>query len=226
MSTRPRGYALAWVLPIVLVSSGCGLLFSEPGPGEDRPRDAGPPAAPAPATADDAEAAGLPTGLGTLRQEQISVMLRRGELQLLVTPLAESVTRTAAPDTWERLSSLGRTHREILREETGTEGFRLFLVALYSDAQTVPFEPEDLSLVSRGLRFRPVDVRGLTPGWDRRRVAPRETQLGVYAFPPQVELAEDLEVEYQEVRSREWERLLPAIEAERARIRARAGGPG
>jgi hypothetical protein len=115
----------------------------------------------------------------------------------------------------------------MLRDETGSEGpLRLFLVALYSEARTMPFEPEDLSLVSRGLRFRPVEIRGLTPGWDRRQVAPRETQLAVYAFPGQVELAEDLEVEYQEVRSREWERLLPTIEAERSRIRSRAGVDG
>ena len=142
-----------------------------------------------------------------------------------ITPLAESVTRTAAPDTWERLSALARAHREIFRQETGSEReFQLFLVALYSETETLPFEPGALTLVSRGARHRPVEIRGLTPGWDLQRVGARETQMAVYAFPPQVDLEGEMAVEYQEIRSRGWNRVLPNIQSERNRIRARSGG--
>jgi hypothetical protein len=153
------------------------------------------------------------------------VDLRRGELRMRVTPLAESVTRTAAPDTWERLSALARSHDEIFRRQTGSGvAFQLFLVALYSETETLPFEPGALTLVSRGVRHRPVEIRGLTPGWALQRVGPRETQMAVYAFPGEVDLEGELAVEYQDVRSREWDRVLPEIQAERSRIRARGGG--
>lgn len=142
-----------------------------------------------------------------------------------ITPLAESVTRTTAPDTWERLSALARVHREIFRQETGAEReFQLFLVALYSETETLPFEPGALTLVSRGARHRAVEIRGLTPGWALQRVGARETQMAVYAFPPQVDLEGEMAVEYQDIRSRGWDRILPEIQAERNRIRARSGG--
>jgi hypothetical protein len=219
---------------------GCGLIFQEADPG--RVAD-GARAGPVPAgedtlpDADDPSRTGrpagttgdpgteLPAGFGTLRQERISVDLRRGELQMRVTPLAESVTRTAAPDTWERLSALARSHREIFRQETGSDAeLQLFLVAVYSETETLPFEPGALTLVSQGVRHRPLEIRGLTPGWVLQRVAARETQMAVYAYPSLVDLEGELAVEYQDVRSREWERVLPEVQAERSRIRARAGG--
>lgn len=220
------GRGLALLVP--LASAGCGLLFAEPeGPGAPAPereavREAGARADdPIEGRADEP----LPARLGTLSQERISVTLRRDELEIRLTPLDESVTRTAAPDTWERLSALAGHHRLLFRERTGSDApFQLFLVAIHSENLLLPFHPEDLTLVSRGLRFRAVEIRSLTPGWDRQQVAPRETQLAVYAFPPDVDLEGVLEMEYRDVRSREWERILPAVQAERARIRARGGG--
>jgi hypothetical protein len=210
---------------LVLGTAGCGLIFPGPPDGGDRPAPASDPAGVAPDLIDDGT--DLPVGHGTLRQSDISVDLRRGELQLRVTPLTESVTRVTAPDTYERLSALARGHQEIFLERTGAAvPFELFLVSLYTELGDVTFEPEDLSLVSRGLRYRPVEIRAVTPGWDRQRLDPRQTLMAIYAFPEGVDLERDLEVEYQELRSREWERILPVIQSERARVRARALSPG
>ncbi len=224
-ATPGRTGSVPIALALALALGGCGLIFQES-------ESSGAPMVPAEEVAEATggaepapdSAADFPGGYGTLRQEEISMRLRRGELEVLVTPLAESVTRTTAPDTWERLSALAGTHRSSLRDRTGADAVQLFLVALYSEHQAVPFEPDDLTLVSRGLRFRPLEIRGLTPGWDRLRVGPRETLLAIYAFPDQVDLEREVEVEYQEVRSREWEQVLPVVQAERGRARARAGG--
>lgn len=233
MRGRSRRVAVA-VLLSALTASGCGLLFREapvvdPDPAPDdtvevATRDSARTSGAAPSLS--TETTTLPAGFGTLRQEEISMRLDRGELQMLVTPLAESVTRTAAPDTWERLSSLAGAHRSSLRERTGAEAVQLFLVGLHSESQGVPFEPEDLTIVSRGLRFRPLEIRGLTPGWNRHRVGPRETLLAIYVFPDQIDLEREMELEYQEVRSRDWESVLLRIQAERGRVRARAGVDG
>jgi len=201
---------------------GCGLLFPDPGPGSPfREEDPGLRTRSA-AEGELWEEPALPLGLGTLRQEEISVDLRRGELQIRVTPLAESVTRTAAPDTWERLSNLARSYRDLWIRETGSDPeWQLFLVAFYSSSLTLPFEPGALSLVSQGVRHRPLDIRPISPSWTFQRVLPREPQLGLYAFPLGVDLEGDLAVEYQETRSLDWERVLPLIQTERGRIRAR-----
>lgn len=240
--------------PLALAGlTGCGLLFEDPGPPEPRlpsptapadealrlPEPPSPPAGQATGgnpNPDDvpsdwasraaaAEAGGLPAGLGTLRQEELAIRVRRGELEIFVVPLHEAVIRTAAPDTWERLSALGLAHRRWFRDRTGSDApYRLFLVALYTEFEPLAFEAEELALVSGGLRLRHVALRALTPGWDQQRLLPGEPQMAVYAFPPEVVLASDLEVEYREVRSRDWTRILSAVEAEQARVRARAGG--
>jgi hypothetical protein len=218
---NPRVSRLVLALGIPGVLSGCGLLFSESGlptSGESEVR--GSPEARA-----GSEGTEVPAGFGTLRQDDVSIDLRHGELQIKITPLDESVTRTTAPDTYERLSALARGHHEIFEERTGSAlPFQLFLVALFSEAVEVEFEPEDLNLVSRGLRFRPVDIRPITRAWDSRRVQPREVLMAIYAFPAQIDLDRELEVEFREIRSREWDRILGVVEAERARVRARAGG--
>jgi hypothetical protein len=212
---------------LVAATAGCGLLFEDPGaPTPGQPPGAwNPAAAPSdPVAAGEPVADGLVGGQGTLRQEEIAIRLRRGELELFVVPLHEGVTRTAAPDTWARLSALATTHRGWFRERTGSDApYRLFLVALYSEAEVLAFEGEELALVSGGIRQRPVAIRGLTPGWDQQELLPGEAQMAIYAFAPQVTLDADLEVEYREVRSRDWSRILPVVQAEQARIRARGG---
>jgi hypothetical protein len=236
--------------PLALAGlTGCGLLFEDPGPPQPRPPSPTAPAdealrlpePPAPAAgqvsggdrvpsdwasrAAAAEAGGLPAGLGTLRQEELAIRVRRGELEIFVVPLHEAVIRTAAPDTWERLSALGLAHRRWFRDRTGSDApYRMFLVALYTEFEPLAFEAEELALVSGGLRLRHVALRALTPGWDQQRLLPGEPQMAVYAFPPEVVLSSDLEVEYREVRSRDWARILAVVEAEQARVRARAGG--
>ncbi len=239
-----RGAALPAMAVAML--AGCGLLFEDPGPPEPRDPSSSPadealrlpeptiPFGGVPGTweapsdwatrAAAAEAGGLPAGLGTLRQEELAIRIRRGELEIFVVPLHEAVIRTAAPDTWERLSALGLAHRRWFRDRTGSDApYRIFLVALYTESEPLFFEAEELTLVSGGLRLRHVALRGLTPGWDQQRLQPGEPQMAVYAFPPEVVLSSDLEVEYREVRSRDWTRILSLVEAEQARVRARAG---
>jgi hypothetical protein len=213
---RPAG-GLA-VLTALLALSGCGLLF--PGvPGDTSL--AAPEPAPDPGTSDAID--DLPVGLGTLRQDEISMKLRRGELQVRVTPLDESIIRVTAPDTYDRLSALGRGHQEIFQQQTGSAvPFRLFLVSLYSESTEVTFEPEALNLVNRGLRYRPVEIRAVTPDWDSRLVTPRETVMAIYAFTSDLDLERDVEVEYQEVRSRDWQEILPVVQRERALLRSRS----
>ena len=82
-----------------------------------------------------------PTGYGTLRQDDITVDLASGDLRLKVTPLAESVTRLTAPDTYQRLSALaGQVHAELVRR-SGASSPTFFLVSAYSESARRPLRP-------------------------------------------------------------------------------------
>jgi len=162
-----------------------------------------------------------PPGYGTLRQEEISISLVSDALQIMVTPLDEAMIVVTAPDTYERLSSMAEANRQQV-----PPGSRLFLVSFYSDQADIRFVPEDIQLISRGFRARPVAIEPVTPGWGQRRVAQRRTEMAVYAFPPDLAMEPDLTLVYGLDQSRAWSGILPRIQAERARARARAAAVG
>lgn len=225
--THPRRAVKRGGLVVALAGlaglTGCGLLFPGPPIASSPPSGAAPPAAPPPSPVTLPPSDQLPIGLGTLRQEEVSIALRRDEVEMQITPLDESVIRLTAPDTYDRLAALSRGLQEIFLDETGSAvPFQLFLVSLYSEMTEATFEPSDLTLVNRGLRYRPVQIRPLSPGWDNRLLRPRQPLLAVYAFSGEIDLDQGMEVEYREVRSFEWDRIIPLIEAERSRLRGRA----
>lgn len=197
--TVPR---LAGVALVAGVLGGCALPAGTPGLGA-------PEALP-------------PPGFGTLRQDEVTVTLTSGELQIKVTPLDESVTRVTAPDTYRRLSGLaGRFGPDAVRA-TGSPDASLFLVSVFSETPDAAYVPEELQLLSRGVRLRPGAILPVTPGWGQRRVAQRETEMAVYAFGGGVDLESEVVVAYGLVESGAWAGILPRIQAERARARARA----
>jgi hypothetical protein len=160
-----------------------------------------------------------PPGYGTLRQEDVSLLVTSGDLQLMVTPLQESVTRVTAPDTERRLSGLVTAHAP----DPGGDGAGLFLVSFYSDQPDVAFVPDDVEFISRGLRVRPQMIIPVTPSWGSRRVSQRQTEMAVYSFGSAVDLESPLVLVYQFEQSTQWGVILPRIQAERSRARARAG---
>jgi hypothetical protein len=176
--------------------------------------------APTPGTGADTVLVGAlpPPGFGTLRQEDVSISLTSGDLQLMVTPLHESVTRVTAPDTERRLAGMAEAHRA-----SGGEGTALFLVSFFSEQPDVRFVPEEVQLISRGLRLRPGTITPVTPTWGQRRVRQRQTEMAIYSFVGEVDLESDVTLVYGLEQTRVWSTILARIQGERARARARAG---
>lgn len=226
-----RSLLVGWIVALTaLLGSGCAGAVTE-GTTAD-------PAGPGPATSDGVPVAGggvgvtgdgaetdpdlLPPGYGTLRQDEITLSLRSEDLLIKVTPLDPAVIRVLASDTWQRLRGLREGNRPELVRRSGASDPDLFLVSFFSYEQQVPYEPEDVHLLNRGLRYRPLGIGPVTPGWGRQRLAQEETQMAIYAFGPGLDLNQELTAEYQDARVGGWERILQRIQAERSRILARA----
>jgi len=190
-------------------AAGCG--------GVGTPASGGQPRGPA------GERVLVPAGYGTMIQDEFTLTLESGALQLKVTPLAESVIRLAAPDTYERLTGLARSSGAALRSPTGRPP-TLFLVSLFSRDPTVRYEPESLHILNRGLRYRPEAIHAITPGWGGQRLRQEETQIAVYAFDSGIDLEISLTVEYEGARNTSWEGILTRLELERVRVQGRTGG--
>lgn len=200
--TRTRLAPLAALLVALLVASAACTIAPPP------------EGAATPATTDSLP----PPGFGTLRQEEISMSLQNQDLQIMVTPLAESVILVTAPDTYERLRRIADRHRGDLPTSSV-----LFLVSFYTQQPEVRFVPEEVQILSRGLRVRPRAIEPVTPTWGQRRVRQRATEMAVYAFPPDVDLGSELTLAYGLEQGGNWTGVLSRVQAERARARARAG---
>ena len=155
---------------------------------------------------------------GSLRQDQISVRLTAGTLQIEVTPLASWILEAAAPDTRGRLMRIAEAHGTELARQSGALEPELFLVSFTSRRAGAGFRPDDLHLVSRGLRERPAAIRAITPGWGSHRLEQQATAQAVYAYSDDVDLTRELTVAYQGAEDSSWSSRLAVIEAERVRI--------
>ena len=155
---------------------------------------------------------------GSLRQDQISLRMTAGALRIEVTPLAAWVLEAAAPDTRSRLARIAEAHGPELAGRGGGAEATLFLVSFSSTQPGTEFQPDDLHMVSRGLRERPLSIRAITPGWGSQRLSQQATATAVYVYGGGLDLTRELTVEYRGVEDSTWASKVTVIEAERGRI--------
>lgn len=165
-----------------------------------------------------------PTGYGSLRQDEFSVEIQDVNLHVKVTPLAESIIRLAAPDTYRRLRSLARSRWERAVAMTDGPEAELFLVSFFSRDPNVAYRPEELRITHRGRSVQPAGIVPLTTGWGRQLLQPQQTQSAIYVFEPPFDYDLPVTVRYGVRESDDWHRVvLPRLEEERTRVESRAG---
>ncbi|MCI0435834.1 MAG: hypothetical protein L0271_19660 [Gemmatimonadetes bacterium] len=167
----------------------------------------------------------IPAGYGTLKQDEVTVALRSGPLLIKVTPLDEGIIRTLSPDTYQRLHTLAGTRgAEAASAALGAKP-ALFMVSFFSYEADVEYVAENLQLSHRGRLLNPVAVMPVTPAFGRQQLAQQETQVGIYAFDEAIDYRLPIIVRYGAEESSAWNSIIPKLEVERAKIRARASGP-
>ena len=170
---------------------------------------------------DSAQKALLPTGFGTLKQDEFTMGIRSGALLVKVTPLNERVIRTAAPDTYNRLHALAESRRAMATDRTGGKTPELFLVSFFSYQPDVTFQPEDVQIEYNGRLLRPGAIIPVTASWGKGRMDQQETQAAVYAFTEPMDFEQPIVVHYGMDQNGEWQQIIPKLEVERAKILSR-----
>jgi len=169
-----------------------------------------------------------PPGYGTLRQDDFTIPLVVGQLQIKVTPLAEGVIRLAAPDTYTRLHGMVASRSDRIRQMAQTNGIRgepqVFLVSFFTYDQQVAFDPSALQLLNQGILFFQRGILPLTPEWGRQQVKQQQTQSALYLFDSGINLKVLTEAQYYSARSLEWSRIIRVLQSERGRVISRAKG--
>jgi hypothetical protein len=164
----------------------------------------------------------VPAGFGTLKQDDVTMSLRNGPLLVKVTPLAEPIIRLLAPDTYQRLRNLAESKREEAVRAAGMDEPALFMVSFFSYQPDVEYVAEDLQLSHQGGLHGPIAVMPVTPGFGRQRLAQQDQQVAIYAFANRIDYQLPIVIRYGLEQSEHWITIVPRLEVERARIRARA----
>jgi hypothetical protein len=176
----------------------------------------------------DSTASGLiPPGYGSLRQDDISIVLQPDGVRVTAIPLEESVIRTLAPDSYRILHATAESrHDEIVRrgQARGVRNPKVWYVSFTGLVPDARFVPTDMTVSSGGRDYRPIDVIPLTPGFSEQRVQPRETQRCLLLFDDQVDVSQSITVSMETERNTDWEGILQKLETARAEVRARAAG--
>ncbi len=213
---RVRAVMVGWIA--AALAGATALVACAPAAHPDSPA----PSTPAGASAQSGIVA---AGLGTLHQDEFTVELRSDALLLKATPLSESVIRLAAPDTYARLHAL-QAQASDRGSAVGGEDAELWLVSVFSYSTGAVFQPEDLQIEQQGRVYRGAGVIPLTAGWGRQQLEQRKVESAVYVFRGPLDYDAPLSVLYAGESGDAWARIIPALQAERARVRSRSGSTG
>ena len=167
----------------------------------------------------------VPAGFGTLRQDDIAVMLQLPDVLVKLTPLDESVIRTLSPDSYRALRELAESRRAAITRLATQHGFQhgsVWYVSFYGLAPEARFSPLELTLTSTGRDFRPAEALPLSAGFGSQRLQPRETQSALYLFDDAVDVNQPLVASLGGQQNASWATILRTVERERALIRSRA----
>lgn len=167
----------------------------------------------------------IPPGYGTLHRDDIVMRMTTGTIEVQILPLDEQVIRLLAPDTYRSLTRLVQSRSREIRDAAqrgGTDNPTLVMVTFLGVVPQARFNPEDLSITSRGRLFRPVGIVPLSPTWSSYQLDARQQAAAIYLYEPGISVREELTVSYQGLSSEGWSRSLRLLDQERARVKARA----
>ena len=180
--------------------------------------------APRPAAAQDAGL--IPAGYGTLRRDDVAIVVQVQGLTIRAMPLDESVIRTLAPDSYGTLHAMREAlapRLDSIRRRLGLASIQSWHVAFFNVQQgEARYDPRGVQIRSAGRDFRPLDVLPLGKGFEDGRLAQGRTVDAIFAFDPAVALTQPLVVTLAGQPTSAWADILPRIERERAAVWSRA----
>jgi hypothetical protein len=144
-------------------------------------------------------------------------------------PLDENVIRLLTTDSYQAMRSVQEGNRTTITEVARRYGITrtsLWFVTFYGIAPQSRFSPMELLITSLGRDHRPIEVIGLTSGFAEQELDQREKQSALYVFDADIDVNQPLTVSYLDQRDESWGQILPKLESEKARIRARAARSG
>jgi hypothetical protein len=166
-----------------------------------------------------------PIGYGSLRQDQVAVMITTDNLAVRALPLDERVIRLLSPDTYSSLHALAQSRAAAIAaaaRSSGRDSALAFVVTFFALQRQVIFNPDQVYISSQGAFFRPLAILPLTARWSESQLDQRQQALAIYLFDASIPVLQPFTVFYGDLSSTAWENSINLLASERARVLARA----
>ncbi len=166
-----------------------------------------------------------PVGYGSLRQDQVAVMITTDNLAVRALPLDERVIRLLSPDTYSSLHQLAESRAAAIAAAArgaGRDSAVAFVVTFYALQRQVVFNPDQVYISSQGAFFRPLAILPLTARWSESQVDQRQQAMAIYLFDASIPVMQPFTVFYGDLSSDSWANSINLLASERARVLARA----
>jgi hypothetical protein len=166
----------------------------------------------------------IPPGYGRLNQDDVSIRLTSGDLEIRFLPLEERVLRFLTADGYRAYRDL----RESKRPQIDSTGARagaatagVALVTFFSAREGVRFEPQDLAINASGQQFRAVGVVPISANFSNQQLGNREQASAIFVFDRPLPVTQEFTLTYQAAQTDAWRGRLAVITREKDRIAAR-----
>ena len=166
-----------------------------------------------------------PIGYGSLRQDQVAVMITTDNLGVRAMPLDERVIRLLSPDTYSSLHQLAQSRAAAIAaaaRSAGRDSALAIVVTFYALQRQVAFNPDQVYISSQGAFFRPLAILPLTPRWSESLLDQRQQAMAIYLFDASIPVMQPFTVFYGDLSSTAWENSINLLASERARVLSRA----
>jgi hypothetical protein len=166
-----------------------------------------------------------PPGYGSLTQNDLSLRVRTGDIEVRFVPLDGAVTVLLAPDAWESLRSLVRSRRsaiDSLARASGVSRPGLALVSFFGQRMNARFDPQRVTLTIRNRIFQPLGIIPFTPRFTSQQLNVREQVSAIFLFEEDLPVNDSFSISYGGVASDDWRAKQPALDRERARVALRS----
>ena len=127
----------------------------------------------------------LPAGYGRLNQDDISLRLVAGDMEIRFVPLEERVIRILAPDAYRALHDIRESRRvgiDSVSRRYGAAAPGVALVTFFSARTGQRFEPQDLYLSVLNQEFRAIGMVPISANFTSQQLQVRGQANAIYVF--------------------------------------------
>jgi hypothetical protein len=174
---------------------------------------------------DGQRTAPLPSGYGSLSQNDLALGLRNDELEIRFIPLHRELAPLLARDAYQALHGVIEANRpriDAVASRGGVSQPGLALVSYFGLRPDVRFDPQTLTLLVRSRVFQPLGIVPLSPKFTSGQLGVREQASAIYVFEEDLPVNDSFTVSYNGLSSADWQGKLGLLDRERARVSARA----